>query len=150
MNTIKIQIPEGFQIDSFDKVTGEIKFKPIPRSVTDRIKTIQDVLADNNITQEQFDKSCEGLEPDEVAYRIIKMLAKSLNEGWEPNWDNNNEYKYYPWFDMEGGSSGFRFHDCDFWRSHSVVGSRLCFKSSELATYAGEQFIDVYKKFMIE
>jgi len=33
--------------------------------------------------------------------------------------------------------------------SDTSVGSRLCFKSSELAEYAGRQFQDIYKEFMI-
>ncbi|WP_271730210.1 hypothetical protein, partial [Aquimarina algiphila] len=72
---------------------------------------------------------------------------KSLNEGWLPDWDNGEYDKYYPWFKMS--SSGFRYDGYGLRVSGSAVGSRLCFKSSELARYAGEQFTDVYRKFMI-
>jgi hypothetical protein len=89
-----------------------------------------------------------GQEQDEIAYRILKMLAKSLNQGWVPDWSNHNEYKYYPYFEL-GGSSGFRFHGYGLWRSHSLVGSRLCFKTRELAEHAGKHFTDVYRKFMV-
>ena len=86
--------------------------------------------------------------PEHFKYQFIaELLCKSLNEDWTPDWDNSNEYKYYPWFKM--GSSGFRFGDCDGWDAVSGVGSRLCFKSRKLAEYAGEQFEDVYKQFMI-
>ena len=148
METLKIEIPKGFEIDSFDKLSGEIKFKEKPKKVTERIKTVTDVLADNGLTQDQFDKQCEGRESDEVAYRILKLLARSLNEGWKPNWSNFNEAKYYAWFEM-GGSSGFRFLGFVGWRSNSAVGSRLCFKTSELAVHAGKQFSEVYKQFMV-
>lgn len=146
--TIKIQIPPGFEIDSFDKAAGEIRFKEKPKKVTDRIKTVADVLADNDMTQVQFDY-LNGDTPDERAYKILKLLAKSLNEGWEPDWNNYNQYKYYPWFWM-GGSSGFRFDGFVGWGSNSHVGSRLCFKSRELAEYAANQFTDVYKTFMLK
>lgn len=145
MQTLKIQIPEGYEIDNLDKQSGEIRFKEKPKKVTERIKTVGDVLADHGLTQQ--DLQCIGLSPDEIAYRIIKMLVKSLNEGWVPDWSNSKEVKYYPWFEM-GGSSGFRFDGCDSWGSASGVGSRLCFKSRELAEYAGKQFTDVYKQFM--
>lgn len=148
MQTLKIEIPDGFEIDSFDKQTPEIKFKPKPKKVTERIKTVADVLADNGLTQVQFDYLCEGLSQDEIAYRILKMLAKSLNEGWTPNWRNSNEVKYVPWFEM-AGSSGFRFFVCVHWVSDSCVGSRLCFKTRELAEYAANQFTDVYRSFML-
>ena len=117
------------------------------KKVKDRIKTVADVLEDNGFTQESFDESCKGLTVDEKAYRLSKLIGKSLNEGWEPNWDNSNETKYFPWFKLS--SSGFRFSDCGGWDAGSAVGSRLCFKSRELAIYAGETFTDVYKDFMI-
>jgi hypothetical protein len=147
MKSLTIEIPAGHEIDSFDKANGVIKFKEKPKNVMERIKTIADVIADNGLTQEQFDRQCEGLTEDEVSYRIIKMLAKSLNEGWTPNCNNENEYKFYPWFWM-GGARGFRSHDYDFWDSGSRASARLCFKSKELAEYAGNQFTDVYKKYM--
>jgi len=26
----------------------------------------------------------------------MSIIVKALNEGWEPDWDNDNEPKYYP------------------------------------------------------
>src|SRR5436190_14402519 len=107
MKTIKIQIPAGYEIDSFDQKSGELKFKPAaPKNAIERIKTVADVLIDNDIDPDDFNDSCEDLEADEKAYMILKLLAKSLNEGWTPNWSNSSEYKYFPWFEMNG-SSGF-------------------------------------------
>lgn len=148
MQTLKIEIPQGFVIDSFDQHSGEIKFKEQPKPVTERIKTIADVLADNKLTQKEFYEQCAGMPEDEVAYRILKLLAKSLNEGWTPDWDNSSQYKYFAYFWM-GGSSGFRCRGYVYWHSTSDVGSRLCFKSRELAQHAGEQFTDVFKQFML-
>jgi hypothetical protein len=147
MNTLKIEIPPGFEIDSFDTKAGEIKFKPKPKKVTERIKTITDVLADNGLTLDQFNSQCQGLTVDEINYRLAKLLTKSLNEGWTPDWNNTSESKYVPWFEM--GSSGFLFGGCGIWRSDSHVGSRLCFKTRELAEHAGNHFTDVYRKFML-
>ena len=140
-------IPDGYEFDSFDKLSRKVKLNQKPTDVKERIKTIADIFSDNGISQEEFDANCIGLEQDEVAYRIIKLLAKSLNEGWKPDWSNSNEYKYYPWFYM--ASSGFRYYVYDYWHSNSIVGSRFCFKTRELAEYAGKQFTEVYKQFMI-
>lgn len=150
MNTITINIPEGFEIDTLDKKTGQVtlKAKAKPKNVIERIKTVDDVLADHGLTADQFDKQCKDLTIDERAYRIIKMLAQSLNEDWTPDWSNPDEYKYYPWFEIRG-SSGFRFFGCDFWLTDSDVGSRLCYKSRELAEHAGKNFTEVYKQFMV-
>ncbi len=82
---------------------------------------------------------------------IVGAINRLANDGdeWIPDFTNSYENKYEPWFYLKEGSSGFRYFDYDFWSAGSVVGSRLCFKSPELATYAGEQFVDVYRKFMI-
>lgn len=144
-----IDIPAGHEA-SFDKDSGVVTISPKSVGpVMERIKTVADLLAEHGYTEDSFDLACRDLDPDEKAYRIIKMLAKTLNEGWIPNWDNSNEYKYFPGFYMDGGSSGFRFYVVGFWGSGSGVGSRLCFKSSELARHAGTNFISVYKQFMV-
>jgi hypothetical protein len=114
MTSIKINIPEGFEVDYFDTSTCELKFKSKPVKITDRIKTVLDVLDFHGITQSQFNASCAGLSEDEINYRILKLLVLALNEGWVPDWKNHNQYKYFPWFEM-AGSSGFRFVGCDHW-----------------------------------
>ncbi|MEM8564916.1 MAG: hypothetical protein AAGF85_00550 [Bacteroidota bacterium] len=148
METIKIEIPRGYEVESFDRNSGELKLKEKPKPVTERIKTIDDVLADQDLSTTDLDEWKNVLTEDEVAYRLLKLLAKSLNEGWEPDWDDRSQYKYYPWFEM-GGSSGFRFFDYDFWLSCSGVGSRLCFKSRKLAEHAATAFQDLYKDYML-
>jgi hypothetical protein len=145
--TLKIEIPDGYEIDGFDKASGQIIIKEKPKSPIERIRTIDDLLADHHLTKQKFDQQNIGLADDEVAYRLLKLLGTSLNEGWKPDWTNHSETKYYPYFEMRG-SSGFRFLGCAHWLSTSSVGSRLAFKSKELATHAGTQFRDVYEKFM--
>ena len=81
-------------------------------------------------------------------YKLIK-IAEALNEGWKPDWENYNERKYYPWFSMDTPSGfGFSYSHCDHSLSSSGVGSRLCFKSSELAEYAGKQFEAIYNDYL--
>jgi hypothetical protein len=143
METIKIQIPKGYVFDKFDEHSQEIKFKEKPKNVLERILTDADVFADNGTTEEQFFKSCNGLDEDEIALRFIKLLRKSLHEGieWIPQ---DGEWRYEPRF--TGGSSGFRFYDYGYWTSHSYVGSRLAFKKDVLAIHAGQHFTKWYKQ----
>jgi len=113
------------------------------------IKTFKDACKALNIT---FNPSPE-LSKDELAYQKLKIIAKALNEGWQPNWNDWSEWKYYPWFQMgNNGASpgvGFSFDDCGLGSTASRVGSRLCFKTSELAKYAGKQFEEIYKDYYL-
>lgn len=145
MKTITIPIPEGFQIDSLDKSTGEIKLIPVPKSIKERIKTFDDVLNYHGFHENSPFLSTGT--PDEIAYKKLKFIAEALNEGWEPDWDDSDQRKYYPWFKMASGGFSYRVYDGHWASSH--VGSRLCFKSADLAKYAAETFTDIYKEFFI-
>ena len=76
---------------------------------------------------------------------VIKAANQLENDGkeWVPDWDDGNYNKCFPWFKM--GSSGFRYLAHATWASDSHVGSRLCFKTSELCEYISTQFIELYK-----
>ena len=150
MNTLKIEIPEGFEVDNFDKKTGEVKFKPVPKDIKERIKTFTDVLKYHNIIARDFAHQCSELSTDEAAYRKLKLIVAALNEGWTPDWNNGKWDKYLPWFKMGSPSGvGFSYNDYDDWHSFSFVGSRLCFKSRDLAKYAGNQFEALYKAYFV-
>jgi len=88
-----------------------------------------------------------------IANYQLMVIAEALNEGWTPDWSNGEWDKWYPWFDMEDSSSAgrFSFDASAYQRSYSAVGSRICFKSEELADYAGTQFLELYRElFVIE
>lgn len=121
------------------------------QKITDRVKTFEDACAIEAPSPELTPLlSYQGTDKDMIAARDwakMNHIRKVLNEEWEPNWSNSSELKFYPWFDMSSGS-GLSYYDFDNDYSSSLVGSRLCFKSSALARYAGTQFIDLYKSFM--
>ena len=88
-----------------------------------------------------------------IANYQLMVIAEALNEGWTPDWSNGEWDKWYPWFNMDNSSSAvrFSFSAADLQRSVSGVGSRLYFKSEELADYAGTQFLELYRElFVIE
>src|SRR5689334_945068 len=69
-----------------------------------------------------------------IAYAKLIVIVKALNGNWVADWDNDDQWKYYPWFTMS--SSGFVYLVYDVCYSISDAGSRLCFKSRQLAEYA--------------
>lgn len=169
--------------------------------VTERIKTFEDAvaalgedhpfvkqwnwLAGCEVDDEHIDPNGNrkgGAFTDILAYLKIRIITAALNEGWEPQF-TDDEWRYYPWFylwseeelannDDEwkqarslrscenhrvlfGGSANygadayFAYSSSNYAPSYTTayVGSRLCFKSEDLAVYAGKQFIDLYMDF---
>nr|DAM03149.1 MAG TPA: hypothetical protein [Caudoviricetes sp.] len=125
------------------------------KKVTEYIKTYEDaVKATNRPSNPDFSNLPEDLrEHFEAHYQII-VIAEALNEGWKPNWDDDNEPKYIPWFwkENEGVSSGFVFYSTysRYSNAYAAGGVRLCFKTRALAEYAGKQFIDIWNKVLLK
>ena len=124
-----------------------------PEKITDRIKTFNDVLDElgEGVTENvRLLLEYNGVDTDMVsakAYMQIVLIARALNEGWTPDWTNTSQYKYVPWFKHKSGF-GLSVGDCVSGNSFTLVGSRLCFKSRELAEYAAQQFADIYNDFL--
>lgn len=159
MTSIKINIPKGFKVKSFDEKTGEVSFEEIPKDITDKIKTFDDALqwreeSGKKEWLEEFEKQLlfdyKGRNKrilSQQAYLKLTIIAEALNEGWFPDFSNHNEYKYYPWFKYTSGVDfSYYGYNRDF--TNTDVGSRLCFKSRELAEYACKQFQDIYNDFL--
>jgi len=115
--------------------------------ITSRVKTFEDACKELGIDVSSIKQG--ELSKDEYAYIKLKIIAKALNEGWTPDWTNSNEWKYYPWFDLSKRASGFSSYGYNRWNTNTVAASRLCFKNSELAKFAGTQFVEIYKDYII-
>jgi hypothetical protein len=112
------------------------------------IKTFEDACEVLGITND----SCKPIfdeeeDPDEIAYKKLKVIARAINGDWEPNWDDISQQKWFPWFNL---SSGFGFDLSNFISTYmgTYAGSRLCFSSKEMSDYAGKQFLELYKEFL--
>jgi hypothetical protein len=83
-----------------------------------------------------------------TAYKLM-IIFRAINNEWIPNWGNQNEYKYYPWYRVL--SSGFGFADSlyNYTLTFTNVGSRLCTNSSEKALYIAEQFKAEYQDYFL-
>ena len=112
---------------------------------------------------------------DFIAYLKLRIIVAALNEGWEPKF-TEDEYRYFPWFyfytkeeydkldDEEKGrcvlrsgyssyaSFGFVYVSADYVASYASTsyGSRLAFRTRELAAYAGRQFTEEWADFMFK
>lgn len=122
------------------------------QSIMDRVKTYEDACAE--LGEDPLDEEALrnlGFSKDEIVYRKLKTIARALNEGWVAKVYDEDEYRYYPWFEHNGSPSGFAFSASSYGDTDASAGggSRLCFKSRELSNYAGEQFLDLWKEFIV-
>lgn len=111
------------------------------------------------------------------AYTRLAIIAEALNEGWRPE-HTEDEYRYYPWFglytqeeydDMDDedkeccrfvgrssnsayASGGLVCAGAGYGSAYSgsYLGSRLAFKSRELAIYCGKQFIEIWINYLFK
>lgn len=153
-----------------------------PRDITERVKTFEDacrelgnehpfVLAYQsvNLCNPEIAESNRDI----IAYMKIRIACAALNEGWEPQF-TEDEQRWYPWFtlwtekelseksgewkadhhlisigDYLGDYAGFTFAFSDDTISDAYVsfGTRFCLKSEALATYCGKQFIELWADF---
>ena len=118
--------------------------------VTDRVKSYEDACRElNKVPINESDMRRKGFTDDEIVYRKIKTITEALNEGWKADWENGDQKKWIPWFYCS--PSGFVFRSTFYCYSapDASYASRLCLKSDELATYAGKQFVELYRNFIM-
>lgn len=133
-NTAEKQILEKLYSKS---VLGDIKNK---------IKSFEDACEYLSLPISAARQNFSTMPSDEKAFYQLEIICKALNEGWTPDWSDDDQPKYYPWFDFQGGR--FVFLSVDYSYASSCLGSRLCFRTHELAEYAGKTFINLYNDFL--
>lgn len=179
---IKIAVPAGKKaewVDGFLKLVDNEEAKE-KKPVTERVKTFDDACKELGIDAEAIQQQWQDAEItmlDEVAYQKLRIITAALNEGWEPEF-KEDEYRYYPycilytkaeieqkddeWKDehnlllcLGGGSSCYgapcglaSAHSPSAWSSASaVLSARLAHKTEELAIYSGKQFTELWANY---
>lgn len=159
------------QKELLEHLFGREVFKPV--DVKERIKTFADAAKAVGIEDpEEWESGYSDVEPDILAYFKLRIITKALNEGWEPKF-TVGEYRWFPFFVLytkdeidkmdektrtrvvlrsynvsnTNGGVAFVYADGDSSGAYSYFGSRLAFKSEELAEYAGKQFTEIYADF---
>lgn len=104
--TIQVEIPAGKKaawVDGFLKlVDAEEEQKKDERPITERVKTFEDAckeLGEDHKLVQQFKAIQEAIAEDKeaTAYFKLGIITAALNEGWKPDFTNNEEYRYYPY-----------------------------------------------------
>lgn len=128
------------------------EIKKSKKDVIERIKTFEDACEALGLNEVQIGylgikKDAESIS----AYAKLIIIVRALNEEWEPDWDDYEQRKYYPWFkhgtSAEGLAFSYTYSAPSF--ASTNIGSHLCFKSKRLAEYAGKQFIQIYNDYLL-
>ena len=122
-------------------------------SIMDRIKTWEDAAKDHGIDPVMsipFLKPINTFQEATNAFFKLDVIATVLNEGVVLDWANENQKKWYCWFNNYKPGSGFSFHATyyDWSRTITYGGARLCVHSQELAKYFGTQFLSIFNQFL--
>ena len=86
-----------------------------------------------------------------IAIHKLITIAEAWNkaDGFVPDYDNPNQWKWFPWFKKTPAGFVCAYTNYTASTTHANFGSRLCFKSSERARQFGEQFIDLWNDFLL-
>lgn len=85
-----------------------------------------------------------------IALNKLFTIAQAWNEADEfvPDFSDWNQDKWFPWFEYNKNVAGFVYATTGNTPTagHTLIGSRLCFKTSERAAQFGKQFAKLYNK----
>jgi len=128
-------------LNKYFKIKEEINLK--------NIKSFDDILKLVNLKEENiliFKNPSNKNEVKINAYNKLLLIVTVLNEGWEPDFSNHNQNKYYPYFKASSGELVFSgYHYC----SSYCLGEAVFYKDSNLAKLAGTVFIKEYNEFLL-
>lgn len=172
---IEIEVPNGKKPEWVNGVLTLVDEKP--QNVMERVKTFKDACNELGIEHDKWvqDKKDLGLEADVIAYLKLRIIAAALNEGWKPQF-TTDEYRYFPWFYLYTqseidemseeeksrvvyrssvdayalGGVAFAYTGYDSSYAYTHIGSRLAFKTRELAEYAGRQFVEIWADYVFK
>lgn len=172
---IEIEVPNGKKPEWVNGVLTLVDEKP--QNVMERVKTFKDACNELGIEHDKWvqDKKDLGLEADVIAYLKLRIIAAALNEGWKPQF-TTDEYRYFPWFYLytqseidemseeeksrvvfrsynnanAGGGVAYAYTGHDSSHTFSYFGSRLAFKTRELAEYVGRQFVEIWADYVFK
>lgn len=148
------------------------------KNITNRIKTFDDALEElgpNHPLVKEYEAICKAdVTENTIVYSRLCVITAAMNEGWRPRFVKE-DYRYFPYFylytneeisrmsEEEKSSVVFRSNSsayaysgvayaCAYNDSAYVanVGSRLAFKTEELAEYAGKQFTKLYAEYLLK
>lgn len=156
MQKVTLEIPEGKEVKWVNNVLTLVDKEMKYGDIRDKVKDLEDVMikaaninGGDALGIDLRNAINLGMNKDIVAYIRLKLIALVLNEGWEPTY-SGDERKWYPWFSInKNGDISFTNAYSTVSKTHTNISTSIAFKHQELAEYAGKQFIDIYKDYLL-
>ena len=86
----------------------------------------------------------EKIRKSTAAFIKLSVIIKALNEGWEPDWTDWTQYKFYPYFYMDAAGLACAYTNSTVTYTFAEVGSRLGCKTDAMAEYMKDTFRELY------
>ena len=171
-DTNNTYVIEAHHIEDKREVTDRIKtLEDAIRELGNEHPFVQQYQCYNEQMHGNFD-----MMNDIAAFMKLRIITAALNEKWQPTYADD-EYRYFPWFCLYTEDEYKRLDEDEKMRCCRVVGrsygnafaygglvyalanfassysgadfgSRLAFKTRELALYAGAQFVEIWCDFL--
>ena len=116
-----------------------------PKDIRDRVKTYEDAL--KVLGRNHFNET--NLYLREIARRKLEIIIEALNEGWKPDLNNHQEYKWYCYFSGAYAGLGCSYSSYSPTYAFTYFGVLFCLKDKKLADYIGEQFKYLYEEMLL-
>lgn len=152
---------ENWDVDShlspFDFTLEEVECPQVNEVVTD-FKRARKALGLKPNTcynlSEHVPKFVSDINPKHIEALIALNELFTIAEAWNkedefvPDFSDCKQDKWFPWFEYNKNVAGFVYATTGNTPTagHTLIGSRLCFNTSERAAQFGKQFAELYNK----
>jgi hypothetical protein len=150
MKTLKIEVPNGYEIDKEQSTFENIVFKEVEKELPKSWEEIENLqgffvgysskvrITDDSITKSQYNRNTFATEEQaeaSIALAQLSQLREVYRQGWTPDW-NDTAPKYVIEFNQNG------IHK-NIWYS---LNNFLSFQTPEIAKQFLENFRDLIEK----
>lgn len=160
---------ESWDVDNhlspFDFVLEEVEYSEVNETITDFESARETLGLKPNVAYIPKSGDVKRLVTDInpkhikalIALNELFTIAQAWNkeDGFIPDFSDFEQDKWFPSFKYNKDAMGLVFAysgsawSCQLTDEYVIVGSRLCFKSSERAAQFGKQFVDLYNKIFL-
>lgn len=144
-------------LSPFDFILEEVECPQVNEVVTD-FKRARKALGLKPNTcynlSEHVPKFVSDINPKHIEALIALNELFTIAEAWNkedefvPDFSDCKQDKWFPWFEYNKNVAGFVYATTGNTPTagHTLIGSRLCFNTSERAAQFGKQFAELYNK----